>query len=84
MLTQVTGATIAEDVDPFPHALDILLIGSEQLVRGEGVTPENALPVYLRDNVALTEKERAEKERAEKERAEKERAEGARAAKRAG
>jgi len=79
VLTQVTGATIAEDVDPFPHALDILLIGSEQLVRGEGVTPENALPVYLRDNVALTEKERAEKERAEKERAE-----SARAAKRAG
>jgi len=65
-LTQTTGACITDGVDPFPHALDILLIGSEQLARGGGVAPENALPVYLRDNVALTEKERAEKESAEK------------------
>jgi len=60
-LLQSTGASITDGVDPFPHALDILLIGSEQLERGDGVAPENALPVYLRDNVALTEKERSEK-----------------------
>ena len=66
ILTQTTGATVIDGVDPFPHALDILLTGSAQLNRGEGVAPEHALPVYLRDNVALTEKERAEKERAEK------------------
>lgn len=62
-LTQNTGVTVAEGVDPFPHALDILLIGSGQLGRGEGVAPENALPVYLRDNVALTEKQRIERQR---------------------
>jgi len=36
------------------------------LRQGEGVAAEYALPVYLRDNVALTEKERAEKARADK------------------
>ncbi len=65
-LALAAGVTVDADVDPFPHARDILVIGSKQLLRGDGVTPENALPVYLRDNVALTEKERAEKKQAEK------------------
>ncbi len=70
-LAEATGATVVASVDPFPHALDVLLIGSKQLLCGDGVSPENALPVYLRDNVALTVKERARKQRAEKQRAEK-------------
>ncbi len=60
-LLQLTGVTLTDDVDPFPHAVDILQIGITQLQRGEGVAPEHALPVYLRDNVALTVKQRARK-----------------------
>lgn len=63
VLTESSGAQVVLEVDPFPHALDILMIGSEQLASGAGVTAENALPVYLRDNVAQTIKERAEKTR---------------------
>ena len=66
VLADTTGVQASTRCDPFPHALDMLLIGSEQLGRGDGVAPENALPVYLRDNVALTEKQRAEKQRTEK------------------
>lgn len=61
-LGQATDVTVEEGIDPFPHALDILLMGSRQLLKGDGVSPEHALPVYLRDNVALTEKQRAEKQ----------------------
>lgn len=60
-LTDVTGATIIDGVEPFPHALDILKIGSEQLAHGNGVGPEHALPVYLRDNVALKQGEQGRK-----------------------
>jgi len=60
-LTDVTGATIIDGIEPFPHALDILMIGSEQLAQGKGVAPENALPVYLRDNVALKQSEQGRK-----------------------
>ncbi len=63
VLAQTTGIDVSNRFDPFPHALDMLLIGGEQLDRGEGVAPENALPVYLRDNVALTEAQRAEARR---------------------
>ena len=36
-----------------PSAEDIAELGGEQLRRGEGVAPEQAIPVYLRDNVAV-------------------------------
>ena len=41
------------DVDSarFPHALDVVRLGLEAVERGEGVSAENALPVYLRDQV---------------------------------
>lgn len=63
-LTETTSACVKAGIDPFPHALDTLQIGSVDLQQGKGVAPEYALPVYLRDNVALTIKERAEKKQA--------------------
>jgi len=41
------------DVDSarFPHALDVARLGLEAVERGEAVDAENALPVYLRDQV---------------------------------
>lgn len=62
VLKEASRVSVSVGVDPFPHALDILVIGEKLLAGGQGVAPEDALPVYLRDNVALTEKERAEKE----------------------
>ena len=58
-LIAASGATVVDGVDPFPHAVDILSIGAEIIEQGRGVDAEMALPVYLRDNVARTEAERA-------------------------
>lgn len=41
-----------------PHAQDILTLAVPMLQRGEGVAPERALPVYLRNDVAQTEAQR--------------------------
>ncbi len=57
-LSASSAAIVQVGVDPFPHALDVLSIGKALLERGDGVTAENALPVYLRDNVAQTEAQR--------------------------
>lgn len=38
--------------DCYPRAGDIAVLGSHALLRSGGVTPEQALPVYLRDEVA--------------------------------
>ena len=40
------------DANLLPHAREIALIGSAAVARGEGVDPELAVPVYLRDEVA--------------------------------
>ena len=37
---------------PYPRAQDVLLLASQAYGRGESVTPEQAVPVYLRDEVA--------------------------------
>jgi tRNA threonylcarbamoyladenosine biosynthesis protein TsaB len=47
--------TIAEF---FPHALDVLMLAEKQFANGKGVPAEQAMPVYLRDKVAFTTKER--------------------------
>jgi tRNA threonylcarbamoyladenosine biosynthesis protein TsaB len=39
------------DSERFPHALDVVRLGLEVVERGEVVSAENALPVYLRDRV---------------------------------
>jgi len=45
-------------VEPFPHALDILAHGIGQYNLNETVSPADARPVYLRNNVAKTEAQR--------------------------
>jgi len=56
-----TGLVATDSLEPFPHALDVLKIGTHKIRRGEGVAAEYALPVYLRDNVAQTEAQRSER-----------------------
>ncbi len=52
-LTARTGDLVNGTDDALlPHAEDIAALGDMQLQRGEGVTAEQAIPVYLRDNVA--------------------------------
>lgn len=38
----------------YPQARDVVRLAAPRLAAGEGVAPEHALPVYLRDKVALT------------------------------
>ncbi|HHZ88108.1 MAG TPA: tRNA (adenosine(37)-N6)-threonylcarbamoyltransferase complex dimerization subunit type 1 TsaB [Chromatiaceae bacterium] len=40
------------DADRFPRAESIARLGAKMLAAGQGVAPEQALPVYLRDQVA--------------------------------
>ena len=40
--------------DEYPQARDIAVLGAAAFARGEGVSAELALPVYLRDNVVQT------------------------------
>ncbi|MCW8825848.1 MAG: tRNA (adenosine(37)-N6)-threonylcarbamoyltransferase complex dimerization subunit type 1 TsaB [Gammaproteobacteria bacterium] len=40
------------DATLLPHAADIALLASPVIERGEGVSAANALPIYLRDQVA--------------------------------
>lgn len=42
------------DGNRFPQARDVARLAAPLLAAGKGVAPENALPVYLRDKVALT------------------------------
>lgn len=59
-------ATRLPDVESFPHAVDILALGIDQFVKGNAVSPDDAKPVYLRNNVAKTEAQRlSEKQSAE-------------------
>ena len=43
-----------EDGDRFPQAVHVAEIGAREFLAGRAVAPEKALPVYLRDHVALT------------------------------
>lgn len=47
-----------ELVETFPHAADIAVLAAPVLAAGEAVSADKALPVYLRDNVALKKSER--------------------------
>ncbi len=50
---------VARDVErAYPHAADIALLAAPMFEAGEAVPAEQALPVYLRDNVALKKSER--------------------------
>lgn len=61
VLVAASLARIKDHDSHLPHAIDILNIGAEMIHQGRGVAPEDALPVYLRDNVARTEAERSKK-----------------------
>ena len=45
------------DGDRYPQARDVARLAAPLFASGKGVSPEQALPVYLRDKVALTLKE---------------------------
>lgn len=47
------------DHELLPHALDVALLGEAAFENGRATAASLAMPVYLRDKVALTEKERA-------------------------
>lgn len=51
------GVQVAEcDAHLLPHADDLLTLGLAAWQRGEGLAPEQAQPIYLRDNVAKAKK----------------------------
>jgi tRNA threonylcarbamoyladenosine biosynthesis protein TsaB len=50
ILSQRSGAKGWQD-DYYPRAWDIALLGAKAWERGEAVSAEQALPVYLRDRV---------------------------------
>lgn len=58
-LQQRIGVPVFADGARFPRAAMIARLAAPRFARGEGVAPEHALPVYLRDKVALTTAERA-------------------------
>ena len=53
------AATVTDcQVEAYPRAGDIALLAAEKFARGEAVLAEQAMPVYLRDKVALKKSER--------------------------
>jgi tRNA threonylcarbamoyladenosine biosynthesis protein TsaB len=42
------------DPDALPHAADLVRLAARDLAAGNGVDPQDAQPIYLRDKVALT------------------------------
>jgi tRNA threonylcarbamoyladenosine biosynthesis protein TsaB len=51
---RLPGAPQWADGNRFPQALDVARLAAPLFDAAQGVPPEQALPVYLRDNVALT------------------------------
>jgi tRNA threonylcarbamoyladenosine biosynthesis protein TsaB len=51
------------DVRPelVPHAREVATLAARALARGEGVAPDQAAPLYVRDKVALSVAERAQR-----------------------
>jgi tRNA threonylcarbamoyladenosine biosynthesis protein TsaB len=47
------------DIDAGPQAVAMLTLAAHAFARGEAVSPAQALPLYVRDKVALTSAERA-------------------------
>ena len=53
------GQLAAVEPDRYPHAREIAALAAPMIARGEVSSAENAVPVYLRDKVALRIDERA-------------------------
>ena len=61
-LSQYTAAHCAEyEANAFSQAQDIAMLAASAYARGEAVSAEQALPVYVRDNVAKKKKEQVKK-----------------------
>lgn len=52
VVAEVCNTDGPEVCEQWPHALDIALLGADMLERGAGVPAQQALPVYVRDDVA--------------------------------
>ena len=52
------GALERVEPDVFPSAAAVLRLASPRFARGEGGVPESAIPIYIRDKVALKKSER--------------------------
>src|SRR5699024_1413183 len=52
VLAEACGQAAPAECKQWPHAQDIARLGAGLLQRGQGVTPDQALPVYVRDDVA--------------------------------
>ena len=59
LLERYSRALASVDADHYPHARDIARLAVPLLESGKAVTAEEAVPVYLRDKVALRTDERA-------------------------
>lgn len=57
--SRYAGQLAAIDPGRYPHARDIAALAAPVVARGEASAAENAMPVYLRDKVALRIDERA-------------------------
>lgn len=66
LLARLPAAPLWADGERYPLASDIALLASPRVHEGCGVAPEFALPVYLRDKVALTVAEQMENRRVRK------------------
>lgn len=49
---RLSGSLAGVDETLLPHACEVAALGALMLERGEGVSAERALPVYVRENVA--------------------------------
>ncbi len=54
LLARLSSAPVFAESERYPQAGAIARLAMPQLASGQGVAPELALPVYLRDKVALT------------------------------
>jgi len=59
LLERYAGLLSEVRPDVHPHAREIARLGARELERGRGVPAQQALPVYVRDKVALRADERA-------------------------
>ena len=59
LLAKLTSPPQWDDGECFPQAIDVALLAAADLRAGRAVPAEEALPVYLRDKVALTLAEQA-------------------------
>lgn len=52
VVAEACGQDMPEACEQWPHAADMARLGGQMLERGEGVSADRALPVYVRDDVA--------------------------------